>query len=587
MATRSPIVSVLGHVDHGKSSILDSFRGSNIVAGEAGAITQAIGASIMPLHIIQKKCGALLQSLKMAFTIPGLLFIDTPGHAAFTTLRKRGGSLADIAILVVDINEGFKPQTIEAIEILKSSKTPFIIAANKIDVIGGYRKVKDSLLGDIAAQDANVQQSIETKMYELVGQLHEKFKLVAERFDRVSSYTEQVAIIPCSATQQIGMQELLMVITGLAQKYLEKTLKINATGRAKGTILEVKEEKGLGKTVDAIIYDGTLNTNDTIVIGSLNNPIVTKVRALLEPHALSDMRDKKSKFKTVKSVSAAIGVKIAAPELDSVIAGMPLVSCDPKDVEAVKADLMSEVEDILIETDGAGILIKADTIGSLEAMINILKEKKIPIRKATIGNITKKDYSEAESNYEKDPLQAVILGFSVTDEARTENKFVKVLTNNIIYKLIEDFEEWQINTKKELESKKLDVLIRPCKLEILRNCIFRQSNPCIAGVEVLIGVLKANTPLMKSNGVHITTVKALQSEGDNLTTVTKGRQVAASMPNVTAGRQIDEGDFVYSDIPEGDFRKIKKLTEYLTKDEITILKEIAEIHRKRNPVWGV
>src|SRR5210317_242342 len=140
MSTRSPIVSVLGHVDHGKSSILDSIRGSNIVSGEAGAITQAIGASIIPLDVVKKKCGKLLDALNMKFSIPGLLFIDTPGHAAFTTLRKRGGSLADIAVVVVDINEGFKPQTIEAIEILRAAKTPFIIAANKVDKIGGFRK---------------------------------------------------------------------------------------------------------------------------------------------------------------------------------------------------------------------------------------------------------------------------------------------------------------------------------------------------------------------------------------------------------------------------------------------------------------
>ncbi|MBU0470994.1 MAG: translation initiation factor IF-2 [Nanoarchaeota archaeon] len=586
MSTRSPIVSVLGHVDHGKSSILDSIRGSNIVAGEAGAITQAIGASIIPLELIKKKCGHLLQALKMDFTIPGLLFIDTPGHAAFTTLRKRGGNLADIAIVVVDIKEGFKPQTIEAIEVLKSYKTPFVIAANKLDLIAGYTKNHDSVLQDIKHQQPNVQGAIDTKLYELVGQLYDRFGLVAERFDRVSSYTSQIAIIPCSAKEQIGLQELLMVITGLAQKYLEESLNINVSGNAKGTILEVKEEKGLGKTVDVIIYDGMLSVNDTIVIGSLDKPIVTKVRALLEPDPLAEMRDKKSKFRSVKKVSAAIGVKISAPELDGVVAGMPVRSCLPSEVEKVKESLMSEVDEVIIETDHEGIVIKADTIGSLEATINILKENKIAIRKATIGNINKKDYADAESNFDKDPLMSVILGFNVVDETGINSDTVKVLTNDVIYRLVNDFEKWQEEKRKSEEEKKLDILVRPCKVEVLQNCIFRQSNPCIMGVEVLVGVLKTGTPLMKSTR-RLSEVKSIQAENENVQKAEKGKQVAISLPNVMAERHINENDILYSDIPEDDFRKLKKLTNFLTKDEITVMKEIAEIKRKNNPVWGV
>ncbi|MBU1855324.1 MAG: translation initiation factor IF-2 [Nanoarchaeota archaeon] len=586
MSTRSPIVSVLGHVDHGKSSILDSIRGSNIVAGEAGAITQAIGASIIPLELIKKKCGHLLQALKMDFTIPGLLFIDTPGHAAFTTLRKRGGNLADIAIVVVDIKEGFKPQTIEAIEVLKSYKTPFVIAANKLDLIAGYTKNHDSVLQDIKHQQPNVQGAIDTKLYELVGQLYDRFGLVAERFDRVSSYTSQIAIIPCSAKEQIGLQELLMVITGLAQKYLEESLNINVSGNAKGTILEVKEEKGLGKTVDVIIYDGMLSVNDTIVIGSLDKPIVTKVRALFEPDPLAEMRDKKSKFRSVKKVSAAIGVKISAPELDGVVAGMPVRSCLPSEVEKVKESLMSEVDEVIIETDHEGIVIKADTIGSLEATINILKENKIAIRKATIGNINKKDYADAESNFDKDPLMSVILGFNVVDETGINSDTVKVLTNDVIYRLVNDFEKWQEEKRKSEEEKKLDILVRPCKIEVLQNCIFRQSNPCIMGVEVLVGVLKTGTPLMKSTR-RLSEVKSIQAENENVQKAEKGKQVAISLPNVMAERHINENDILYSDIPEDDFRKLKKLTNFLTKDEITVMKEIAEIKRKNNPVWGV
>ncbi|MBU0666776.1 MAG: translation initiation factor IF-2 [Nanoarchaeota archaeon] len=586
MTTRSPIVSVLGHVDHGKSSILDSIRGSSIVKTEAGAITQAIGASIIPMDVIKQKCGSLLETMKIKFTIPGILFIDTPGHAAFTTLRKRGGNLADIAVLVIDINEGFKPQTIEAIEILRALKTPFIIAANKMDLIPGYNKKKDYLIPDIKSQDSNVQTEIDKKIYELVGQLHERFGIVSERFDRVESYTKQVAIIPCSATQKIGLSELLMVLAGLAQKYLEENLKIDVSGFTKGTILEVKEEKGLGTTIDVIIYDGTLKVNDTIVIGSLDEPKVTKVRALFEPKPLTEMRDKKGKFYSVKEVFAATGVKISSPDFEDVIAGMPIVSCNPENIEKAKEIVQKEVKEVIIETEKSGIVIKADTIGSLEAMIQILKGKKISIRKASIGNITKKDYADAESNYEKDPLKAVILGFNISDEADVCSTIVKVLVRDVIYKLIDDFEEWQALTKKSQEAKKLEAVVRPCKLEILPNCIFRQNNPCIVGVDVVTGVVKVGTPLTK-NGSALTIIKSMQCDKENVKCAEKGKQLAISLPNVTAGRQIFEHDILYSDVSEEDFRKLKKLTEFLTKDEISVLKEIAEIKRKNNPVWGV
>jgi len=349
MAIRSPICTVVGHVDHGKSSILDNIRGSAIVGSEAGAITQAIGASIIPLDTIKKICGDLLKTANMNFTIPGLLFIDTPGHAAFTNLRKRGGNLADIAILVIDIREGLKPQTIESIEILKQYKTPFIIAANKVDLLPGWKKGTNSILKTISEQTPQTSQEVEKKVYEIVGKLAE-YELNGERFDRVQDYTKQVAIIPTSAETGEGISELLMVLSGLAQKYLETCLECNVDGSAKGIILEVKEEKGIGKSMDVILFDGTLKVNDTIIIGGLNRPITTKVRGLFEPNPLSEMRDKKSKFRPVKGVNAATGVKIAAPDIEEVVAGMPIRATDKENLEKTKEEVQKEVEEVIIET---------------------------------------------------------------------------------------------------------------------------------------------------------------------------------------------------------------------------------------------
>jgi translation initiation factor 5B len=588
MAIRSLICTTLGHVDHGKSSILDKIRGSAVVRSEPGQITQAIGASIIPLEVIRKICGRLLDSLNVKITIPGLLFIDTPGHAAFTNLRRRGGNLADIAILVVDINEGVKPQTVESVEILKQYKTPFVVVANKIDLLPGWMPSADVLLKGIASQNEQVQRLLDTKLYELVGKLS-GLKLDSERFDRVDDYTKQVAIVPCSAKTGEGIPELLMVLTGLAQRYLESCLTCDVGGFAHGTVLEVKKEKGLGNTLDVIIYDGSLKKGDTIVIGGLDKPTVTKVKALLEPMPLSEMRDKKVKFKPVDRMAAAIGVKISALGIEHVVAGMPLISTSEKELEKTKVAVQKEVAEVIIETEKEGIIAKADSLGSLEALTKLLKEKNMAVKAASIGEITKKDVLEAESNYEKDPLKAAVLGFNVAageDAVLLAGRKVKILTNDVIYRLIEEFERWVEEEKRRGEAKELDLVVRPCKFQVLTGYVFRQSNPAVVGVEILAGVLRTGMPVLKG-GREVTEIKSIQSEKESISEAEKGKKVAVSLEKVSVGRQISEGEVLYSAVPEKDFRKLKKLKRYLKEEEISVLKEIAEQMRKDNPVWGV
>ncbi|MBT4824832.1 translation initiation factor IF-2 [Candidatus Woesearchaeota archaeon] len=587
---RQPIVTIMGHVDHGKTSLLDTIRHTTVTEREAGKITQAIGASIVPLQTINRICGKLLKKLGLDLTIPGLLFIDTPGHAAFSTLRKRGGSLADIAIVVVDIKEGFKPQTLEAIEILKSSKTPFILAANKVDLLPGWKKQSESILESINKQNPELVKVIETRLYEIVGKLHE-MGYESERFDRIENYTKQIAIVPISAKTSEGLQELLMVLSGLTQRYMVDKLKCDVAKGARGSVLEVKEEPGLGKTADVIIYDGYIKVNDTIVIGDLNEPIVTRVRALLEPTPLSEMMDKKSKFKGVKQICAANGVKIAAPEMDNVIAGMPIWVVGKDDnLEELKKQIQEIIQEVIIETEKEGIIIKADAIGSLEAMISLLKDKKIPIRKAKVGNISKKDLIDAESN-EKDPFSRVILGFNVEvmqdAQPYQEESKIKVITSQIIYKIIDDYEKWREEERKRIELEGLDKLDRGAKFQILPNHTFRQSGPAIVGVDVSAGFLKSGSQLMKADGVVITRLKSMKSGEDNVSEAKAGDQLAVALDGVTVGRQIHERDVLYVAISEEHFRKLKEFKDYLSKGEKIVLKEIAEIMRKNNPVWGV
>ncbi|MAG50758.1 translation initiation factor IF-2 [archaeon] len=575
---RSPVCSLVGHIDHGKSSILDQLRGTSIIKIEAGGITQCISSTIFPIEMIKKICGDLLKALKLKLTLPGILFLDTPGHAAFNNLRKRGGNLADIAILVIDVNEGIKPQTLECIEILKAYKTPFIIALNKIDLLRGWKSQKKILLENIKTQSENIKNTLDRKLYEIVGKLHE-LDVPSERFDRVGDYTKQVAIIPISAETGEGLPELLMVLTGLAQKYLESSLKIEVEGPAKGTVLEVNETKGMGTTLDVIIYDGTIKLNDKIVIGGLDKAIVTKVRALFSCAPLTDMR--KTKFYSIDQVHAASGIKIAAPDLKEVIPGMPIQVAN-KNLEKIKKEVQKEVHEVIIETEKEGIVAKADSLGSLEALTSLLKEKKIKIKRASIGQITKKDITEALS--EKDSLNKVILGFNIKP---VENKNAKVICHDVIYKIIEDFEKWQESEKKRLETESLEKITKPCKIEFLPNCTFRQSNPAVIGVRILGGILKVGTELMKESGQKIGEVRGIQLEKESITESEKGKEVAISLRGVIVGRQINEKDIYFSDLSEEEFIVLKKLQKHLNREEIEILKEIAKIKRKDNPVWGI
>ncbi len=587
---RQPIVVTVGHIDHGKTSILDRIRGSAIQAGEHGGITQSIGASIIPLETIKKMCGSLLEQTKLDITLPGLLFIDTPGHEAFISLRSRGGSLADIAILVIDINEGILPQTKESLNILKQYKTPFLIAANKIDLIPGWQPTHGLLMAVIDAQPEAVRYELEKRLYDVVEQLKaEGFN--ADRFDRVKDHSKQLCVVPCSAVTGEGVPEVVMVLTGLTQRFLNETLH-TSTGYGKGAVLEVKETTGLGTTIDVILHDGIFNKDDTIVVGTLSEPIITKIRALFEPKALAEMRDKKSPFETVDCVRAATGVKISAPGLEKAISGMPVIACSPEDAARISEEVKQEVQSVLIKTGKKGVVIKADSVGSLEALQWMLSQKEIGIRRASIGLITRKDLMDAQANAEGDETQAVILGFNVELGPNAKDFLkesgVKIFTDTIIYKLIEGYECWVTDCKKAHAARKQHG-VRPCKIHILPGYVFRQSNPAIVGVDILAGELRTGASLMKiSNiGEPLTTVRAIQMESKSIKAAPAGKRVAVSLDKVIMGRQLNEGDELYSCLTEEQFRDLKENKDVLSEGEIELMREIAKLMRKSNPVWGV
>lgn len=579
---RQPIVAMMGHVDHGKTSLLDAVRGTAVAAKEAGGITQAIGASIIPMSTIKAVAGPLLTQLKIDLKIPGLLFIDTPGHAAFTNIRKRGGNLADIAVVVIDIMQGIQPQTCECIEILKLYKTPFVIALNKVDLIQSWRK-QASLTDSFQKQQQSALTVLDTKLYEIVGKLFE-MGINADRFDRVGDVTKQIIMIPCSAKTGEGIPELLMWVSGLAQRFLASNLEISKDTPAKGTVIEVKEEQGLGKVMDAIIYDGTLSVGDDIVVGGLDGPICCKVKALFLPTPLADMRDKRTDFESVQSVTAATGVRLCAPSDEDAVAGMPLRAASPETLEQVKEEVAKEVGEVLPEMEEMGIIAKADSLGSLEALVRLLKEADIPVSRASVGKLGKQDIAAAQSMLAKDKLRAVIIAFNIP---RPDDCPVKIFASDVIYRAIEDYQAWMKGEQRNLENASREALPYPAKIKIMAGYIFRQSNPAVCGTEIQAGTLKPNVKMMKKDGTVVTSIRGIQKERENVEKAERNEQVAVSYSDVVVGRQIFENDVLYTYVEESDFRKLKDVKDLLRDDEKDVLREIAVIMRERNPVWGV
>lgn len=581
MAIRQPVVSVLGHVDHGKTKLLDRIRGTSVQAREAGAITQHIGATEVPIEHIYEMCGAMLGGKK--FDVPGLLFIDTPGHQSFVTLRARGGSLADLAVLVIDIKEGLMPQTIESIRILRQYRTPFVVALNKIDSIEGWisEDGRPFILSERQQQD-HTRAVFDDKMYSVMAQLA-KEGISSDRYDRIDDFTRTVALVPISAKEGEGMQDLLLVLIGLAQRFLESQLE-KGEGPGRGTILEVKEERGLGKTLDMILYSGTLKKGDTIALGTRGAPVVTKVKAILKPKPLDEIRDPRDRFDSVKELHAAAGVKISTQNCDGVIAGAPIVVVKGPNDPAIKA--LAEETSIKIETQEKGVTIKADAIGSLEALAYEAKAHDIPIRKYGIGEITRRDVVETAYG---DRRNSIILGFNVglskDAEAEMANQDIKIFTNQIVYQLIDDYTEWVDETKKQTDTDKRSAFSFPAKFTILPNCVFRASKPAIVGVRVLAGRIRPGESLVGTDGRDLGRIKSIRIGEDAQREAKQGDEVAVAIEGITVGRQVDEGDVIYVDLIESGYKQLLNID--LTADERMAMDETVAIKRLEDKFWGM
>ena len=579
---RQPIISVLGHVDHGKTTLLDRIRSSAIASKEAGGITQHIGASEVPIQVINEICGCLPKFDKNSLKIPGLLFIDTPGHEAFTNLRKRGGSIADLAILVVDVNDGVQPQTAEAIEILKDYKTPFIVAANKIDLITGWKNVESaSITETLNGQEQHVRDNITTKIFELIGQIS-RYGLQSNLFDEITDFQKEIAIVPVCAQKGNGIAELLMLVAGLSQRYLEMKLNIDTDRPARGGILERKEIKGLGTVIDIILYDGTIHTNDTIAFATVQEEVRTaKIKALLKPKALGEMRDSQSEFAVVGSVSAAAGVRISAVGLDDALVGSTVIdSSEPDFINKIRAEITG-----VFKTEKSGPVLKADSIGGIEALSKIFENERIPISKKGIGNVNKRDVLDAFSMNAVNQAYATVLAFNVgvDGDARSnaESSGVKVIEKKIIYEIVDQYKEYMAETDKNKREAALGKMVMPAMIRTLQNSCFRISHPAIFGIEVMAGTIRPGCPMINENGETIGKIKGIQNDKSSLQEAKQGENVAISMDEPTFGRQVKENEELYTRVRTQDaYLLLGELSNLINNEERRVLEKIMEIRRR-------
>ena len=593
---RQPVVVVLGHVDSGKTSLLDKVRGTAVQAREVGGITQHIGASFFPVETVKEITGPLYAKLAKAETpIPGLLVIDTPGHEVFANLRMRGGSAADIAIVVVDVNKGFEAQTIESVDILKKRKVPFVVALNKVDMVAGWRSSSKFLSEEVKKQGMNIQTALDEKIYTVVGTLS-RLGYPSEAFWRVKDFTKEVAIVPVSARTGVGIPELLAVLVGLTQQYMAKRLERHAEEPARGIVLEFNEEMGLGPSANIILLDGTLHQGDSIVVGKRDGAIATKIKALLLPKPLDEMRDPRDKFKPVSEVIAAAGLKITSPDLEGVLAGSPLYVYErekgEQELERLKSLVESEVKNAIVSnTETTGVILKCDTIGSLEAVTDLLKKANVAIRMADIGNITRRDVIEAAAVRENDRYLGVVLGFSVKvlDDAQKEaqDRAVKIFNEQIIYNLVRSYTDWVTYQREHEESILFNELPPVCKFQFLKGFVFRRNDPAVFGAEIQVGRLKQKVQVVNEEGKKVGTVHQIQDSGKAIEEATVGMQIAVSIKGPTIGRQINEGDIFYTDLNSRQAKQLlERFNHRLNDQEKEILNMLVALKRKSDPTFG-
>eukprot|EP01083_Nonionella_stella_P207561 753902_1 len=505
----------MGHVDHGKTKILDHIRNTKVQDHEAGGITQQIGATFLSIDYIKERTSRLKEQVaKLKYKVPGLLFIDTPGHESFSNLRSRGSSMCDIAVLVVDLMQGFQPQTLESLEMLKERKSPFVVALNKIDLCYGWKQDPDApFLTTYNKQDKHTKNDFEHRLAQTKLQFAEQ-GVNAELYTKNKRMDRDISLVPTSAITGEGIPDLLYLIVQLTKKYMSNAIAFNEK-KTKASVLEVKRTQGYGATIDVIVSNGTLRTDDKLVVCGMNGPIVTDIKALLLPHEAQEMRVK-GEYRITNQVSASVGIRIAAVEdLSSAVAGSPLFivprKFKPKNKEKERRECIEQLKDEVqqsftelfssVDKHGRGVFVQASTLGALEALITFLTEQKIPISGISIGTIAKKTIMRAAVMLHSQPEFAVVLAFNVkvAPDARqlAEEQGVRIFEAEIIYHLQDMFEAYMKKLKEDRKDAARDIAVFPVEFKIIDDQhVYHNKNPFVFGVQIIRGSLRLNTPIV-------------------------------------------------------------------------------------------
>ncbi len=592
---RSPICCILGHVDTGKTKLLDKIRQTNVQEGEAGGITQQIGATYFPTDVLQSKTAVLDKDSPFEYKVPGLLVIDTPGHESFTNLRTRGSSLCNIAILVVDIMHGLEQQTIESIRLLRDKKTPFIVALNKIDRLYGWDPTPNGAFRDsLEKQQRATRNEFEERTNQVIVQFAEQGLNAVPYYDN-KNMGRNVSLVPTSAFTGEGIPDMLRLIIELTQTRMSE--KLMYLSELECTVLEVKVIEGLGTTIDVVLSNGVMHEGDRIVVCGLNGPIVTQVRALLTPQPLKEMRVKGA-YVHHKMVKAALGVKIAAPDLEKAIAGSRLLVVGPDDDEEdLKDEVMSDLSSLMnsIDTSGRGVCVQASTLGSLEALLEFLRVSKIPVNGINIGPVFKKDVVRCSTMLEKAKELAVILAFDVPvdkeAEKLAEELGIKIFTAKIIYHLENAFTKYHNEVMEGKKKEASGTAVWPCRLKTI--ACFAKRDPIILGCDIIDGSLRVGTPLCvvktdpttrKKTVVHLGKVTSLEINHKERDVVLKrdvGGGVAVKIEHAVHesakmfGRHFEENDVIVSHISRASIDALKAhFWDGISTDEKKLIKKL-------------
>ncbi|XP_071689465.1 eukaryotic translation initiation factor 5B-like [Rutidosis leptorrhynchoides] len=594
---RSPICCIMGHVDTGKTKLLDCIRRTNVQQGEAGGITQQIGATYIPAENIRERTKEL--KADAILNVPGLLVIDTPGHESFKNLRSRGSGLCDIAILVVDIMHGLEPQTIESLNLLKMRNTDFIIALNKVDRLYGWKTCPNAPIRKaIKAMKSQSEDKSESEFDSRVEKIKTQFKeqgLNTELYYENKDMGETYNMVPTSAISGEGIPDLLLLLV----KWAEKTMveKLTYINDIQCTVLEVKVIEGLGTTIDVVLVNGVLHEGDDIVVCGFQGPIHTTIRSLLTPHPMKELRVK-GDYIHHKEIKAAQGIKITALNLEYAVAGTALyVVEDDADVDVIKESVMEDMQTVMsrIDKSGEGVYVQASTLGSLEALLEFLKSPavNIPVNGIGIGPVHKKDVMKASIMLEKKKEFATILAFDVkvTPEARelADDLGVEIFTADIIYHLFDQFKKYVDNLKKEKKKQADEDVVFPCVLKIMPDCGFNKKDPIILGVHVIEGILKIGTPICipQRDFIDIGRVSSIENHHRPVDYAMKGQEVAIKITGSNAeeqqkmfGRHFDMEDELVSRISRSSIDLLKaNYRDELSNEEWRLLVKLKHLFK--------